>query len=185
MPSHDPNPLRLDGVSFAYPARPDVPVLTDVSLTVAPGQRVGLIGENGGGKSTLLRLAAGSLAPGRGTVARPASCGVLLQEHDDGGAATLGSVVERAVAGVTSGAIGLNQSVTWKARHFGLPVTMTDLDMALAETFDEVFSALLEGANPQPEAAERRAQSVVLSAAEDLGPERPAGASGAWPERQK
>lgn len=39
----------------------------------------------------------------------------------------------------------------------GLPVTMTDLDMALAETFDEVFGPLGEDANPERiEAAERR-----------------------------
>ena len=32
---------------------------------------------------------------------------------------------ERAVAGVTSGLIGAGQEVTWQARHFGLPLTMT------------------------------------------------------------
>jgi ligand-binding SRPBCC domain-containing protein len=32
---------------------------------------------------------------------------------------------EKAVAGVTTGLIGLHQSVTWKARHFGLPFTLT------------------------------------------------------------
>jgi ligand-binding SRPBCC domain-containing protein len=32
---------------------------------------------------------------------------------------------ERAVAGVTSGLIGAGQEVTWRARHFGFPLTMT------------------------------------------------------------
>lgn len=32
---------------------------------------------------------------------------------------------ERAVAGVTSGLIGEGQEVTWRARHFGVPLTMT------------------------------------------------------------
>ena len=32
---------------------------------------------------------------------------------------------ERAVAGVTTGMIGLNEQVTWRARHFGLPWRMT------------------------------------------------------------
>jgi ligand-binding SRPBCC domain-containing protein len=32
---------------------------------------------------------------------------------------------ERAVAGVTRGPIGLGESVTWRARHFGIPFTMT------------------------------------------------------------
>lgn len=32
---------------------------------------------------------------------------------------------EKAVAGVTGGLIGLHQNVTWKARHFGVPFTLT------------------------------------------------------------
>lgn len=32
---------------------------------------------------------------------------------------------ERAIAGVTSGLIGLNETVTWKARHFGIVMTLT------------------------------------------------------------
>ena len=42
--------------------------------------------------------------------------------------AHLGSMAksrERAVAGVTSGAIALGEQVTWKATHFGVPFTMT------------------------------------------------------------
>ena len=38
---------------------------------------------------------------------------------------------ERAVAGVTSGQIGLGETVTWKARHFALPWTMTTRISAL------------------------------------------------------
>jgi len=34
---------------------------------------------------------------------------------------------ERAVAGVTSGVMRLGDSVTWKARHFGVPITMTSV----------------------------------------------------------
>jgi len=57
--------LELAGVMFAYGDRP---VLRDVSLTVARGEIVGVVGQSGGGKSTLLRLCAGLLEPGGGSV---------------------------------------------------------------------------------------------------------------------
>jgi macrolide transport system ATP-binding/permease protein len=94
---HDPTHLRLDGVSLSRPGRR---VLTDVSLTVAAGERIGLIGENGAGKTTLLRVAAGLLPPDTGAVHRPARTGTLPQELDLPDDATLGGVVEEAVADV-------------------------------------------------------------------------------------
>ena len=39
--------------------------------------------------------------------------------------ASMSTSDERAVAGVTSGQIGLGETVTWRARHFGIPFTMT------------------------------------------------------------
>jgi lipopolysaccharide transport system ATP-binding protein len=55
-----------------------VEVLHDVDLTVRPGEVVGVIGRNGGGKSTLLRVAAGLTMPSRGTVHRRAAVSGLL-----------------------------------------------------------------------------------------------------------
>lgn len=40
---------------------------------------------------------------------------------------SMGPSAERAIAGVTSGEIGHGESVTWQARHFGLPLRMTSL----------------------------------------------------------
>jgi energy-coupling factor transporter ATP-binding protein EcfA2 len=57
--------LRLDAVTFAYG---EVPVLREVSLALAPGERVALLGRNGAGKSTLIRLVTGLLRPAAGTV---------------------------------------------------------------------------------------------------------------------
>jgi energy-coupling factor transport system ATP-binding protein len=55
-------------------------VLRDVSLAVAPGERVALMGRNGAGKSTLLRHAAGLLDPTRGTVRAAGRVALLLQD---------------------------------------------------------------------------------------------------------
>jgi len=57
--------LLLDGVSFSYS---NGFVLHEVSLTISPGEMVGLLGPNGCGKTTLLRLASGVVSPGLGNV---------------------------------------------------------------------------------------------------------------------
>jgi macrolide transport system ATP-binding/permease protein len=72
-------------------------VLDGVSLTAAPGHRIGLIGENGTGKSTLLRLLAGADEPDAGTVVRPAALGFLHQEMPYDPAATITDVLDDAL----------------------------------------------------------------------------------------
>jgi zinc transport system ATP-binding protein len=57
--------IEVAGVSFSFG---EETVLQDVSLTVNTGDFVGIIGPNGGGKTTLLRLALGVLKPSKGTV---------------------------------------------------------------------------------------------------------------------
>ncbi|NLE45934.1 MAG: ABC-F family ATP-binding cassette domain-containing protein [Chloroflexi bacterium] len=57
--------LQVSGVTKSYG---DVTVLRDVSFVVNPGDRVGLIGPNGCGKTTLLRIIVGSERPDRGSV---------------------------------------------------------------------------------------------------------------------
>ncbi|MEU6678984.1 ABC-F family ATP-binding cassette domain-containing protein [Streptomyces sp. NPDC046925] len=73
-------------------------VLRDVSLKVSRGERVGLIGENGRGKSTLLRALAGELPLQRGQVVRAVAgqVGFLPQEPGFPAGATIETVLERA-----------------------------------------------------------------------------------------
>src|SRR5918995_648376 len=64
-------------------AHGDGTVLDGVSVTVAPGDVLGVVGPNGAGKSTLLRILAGVDAPDRGTVTVTAgTAGYLPQEPD-------------------------------------------------------------------------------------------------------
>jgi ABC-type bacteriocin/lantibiotic exporter with double-glycine peptidase domain len=58
--------LRLDAVTFAYD--PGFPVLKDLSLAVRAGEKVGLAGKTGAGKSTVLKLLLGFHAPQAGQV---------------------------------------------------------------------------------------------------------------------
>jgi ATPase subunit of ABC transporter with duplicated ATPase domains len=74
--------LNAKGIGFS---RGGEVVLDDVSLSVGPGSRLGVVGPNGIGKSTLLAILAGELQPERGVVERsPASLtvGLLTQEPD-------------------------------------------------------------------------------------------------------
>lgn len=57
--------ISVEDVSFSYEGPP---VLEDVSLEVTPGEMLGLVGPNGGGKSTLLKIILGLLRPDRGRV---------------------------------------------------------------------------------------------------------------------
>lgn len=71
--------VSLEKVSFSYPSRKRVSILTDVDLTIHPGERFGIAGLNGSGKTTLVSLimgsgeeTAGALAPTKGTITRHA-----------------------------------------------------------------------------------------------------------------
>jgi zinc transport system ATP-binding protein len=57
--------LQFDSVSFAFDG---VPVLEDVNLRIDRNESVCIVGPNGGGKTTLLRLALGQLRPATGQV---------------------------------------------------------------------------------------------------------------------
>ncbi len=75
-------PAQLVARNLSFSHGP-VPVLADVDLTVVPGDRIGVVGPNGVGKSTLLRLLTGELAPERGRVERhPASATVVLHRQE-------------------------------------------------------------------------------------------------------
>jgi ATP-binding cassette subfamily B protein len=56
LPGRSRGEVALAGVTFRYPARPEVPVLRNLSLSARPGERIALVGPSGAGKSTLTAL---------------------------------------------------------------------------------------------------------------------------------
>ena len=59
--------IRFDGVSFTYPNEP-LPAIDNISLDISPGQSLGLAGPSGAGKTTLVDILLGLLAPTKGRV---------------------------------------------------------------------------------------------------------------------
>ncbi|MFZ1924945.1 MAG: ABC-F family ATP-binding cassette domain-containing protein [Solirubrobacteraceae bacterium] len=110
------NLLNLKDVDKGYGSRS---VLRDITLGVSTGERIGIVGQNGGGKSTLLQLIAGLEQPDAGALTRARNVGVaLLGQQDELDAhATLGEALvgrraghewaaDRAFRGVLDGLMG-------------------------------------------------------------------------------
>jgi ATP-binding cassette subfamily F protein 3 len=90
-------------------------LFSDVSFTVAPGERWGIVGRNGSGKTTLFRLLTGDLEPTRGSIARaPALRVSLLEQHRDYGSAM---TVWEAAAGELAELLALERSLIEQAAN--------------------------------------------------------------------
>ncbi|MDT4920040.1 MAG: transport system ATP-binding/permease protein [Pseudonocardiales bacterium] len=88
------NLVNLEGVGKAYGT---TVVLDDVSLGVAAGERIGVVGRNGGGKTTLLRLILGAEQPDAGRVTRTG--GLQVAQVDQRGDLPAADTVREYVVG--------------------------------------------------------------------------------------
>ncbi|BCJ44111.1 hypothetical protein GCM10010168_09240 [Actinoplanes ianthinogenes] len=98
MPATITLPARAQAQLVAAGLRADRAHLSDIDLTVSPGSRWGVIGENGRGKTTLLRLLSGALTPDAGTVRLTGTLGVADQELAFAPADTVGTLIDTALA---------------------------------------------------------------------------------------
>jgi ATP-binding cassette subfamily B protein len=127
-------PIEVDHVSFAYAGAP--PVLHDVSLEIAPGERLALVGPTGAGKSTLAKLVARLYDPTEGSVR---FAGIDLRD------AQLDSLRSRIVVVPQEGFL-FHGTIRDNVRVAREGATDADVDAALADVgVLERFSALPDG----------------------------------------
>ncbi|MFI6909051.1 ATP-binding cassette domain-containing protein [Nonomuraea sp. NPDC050394] len=107
------------------------PVLVGVSLTVSPGERLGVVGENGRGKTTLLQVLAGVLAPDAGEVSRAGTIGVADQEMPVGDDRTVGDLIDVELAEVRRVLAAFEEST--EALAEGRPGAEQEYERALAD----------------------------------------------------
>jgi ATP-binding cassette subfamily B protein len=132
MPSQ--GDVVVDHVSFGYAGA--APVLHDVSLTIAPGERLALVGPTGAGKSTLAKLVARLYDPTDGRI----TFGGVDLRH-----ATLGSLRRRVVVVPQEGFL-FHGTIRDNVRLARAGATDADVDAALdAVGVLERFRALPEG----------------------------------------
>ncbi|MBM0275664.1 ABC-F family ATP-binding cassette domain-containing protein [Micromonospora tarensis] len=125
-------------------------VLDGVSLTAAPGHRIGLIGDNGTGKTTLLRVLAGVDEPDSGVVTRPPDLGFLHQETPFTPSVTIAAVLDDALREARADLAELDRVAAALAES-------PDHDLLLA-----AYGAVLERAQDHDAwDADRHAQTVL------------------------
>ncbi|WP_212844634.1 ABC-F family ATP-binding cassette domain-containing protein [Catellatospora sp. IY07-71] len=134
--------IAVDLVKFFGDRR----VLDGVDLTVAPGRRVGLVGENGAGKSTLLRLLAGADTPDGGRIERPDDIGLLHQELPYEPGDTIADVLAEALR---------------ESRELLARLDRLSADLTGAEQLDAYAETLARAEQVDAWDAERRAELVL------------------------
>ena len=114
--------VRFDGISLSFG---DQLILSEADLRIDPGERLCLIGRNGAGKSTSLKLIVGDLEPDEGTIDRPAGLRLAVLEQ------VLARASEESVTDFV--ARGLAEQIERITRYRQLADAASDSSVALHE----------------------------------------------------
>ncbi|HZU01078.1 MAG TPA: ABC-F family ATP-binding cassette domain-containing protein [Ktedonobacteraceae bacterium] len=143
--------LQVNTIRLSYGPRL---ILDDVSCTVAPGEKAGLIGVNGAGKSSLLKIIAGLQEADGGTVMLPRSYGYLSQDVAHETSVTEGCTVRNFIFSST----GLDTALR----------TYETLSVKLAESANGTLASLLRSFEQAQDALERLGYYDADARAEQL-----------------
>ncbi|WP_055566380.1 ABC-F family ATP-binding cassette domain-containing protein [Streptomyces atriruber] len=99
--------VRAEGVTVTLGARR---VLDDVSVTVSARSRIAVVGENGRGKTTLLHVLAGLIAPDEGAVHRVGTIGLARQELSARDGETVGTLTSEALSASLTALAALDEA---------------------------------------------------------------------------
>ncbi|MEZ5077427.1 MAG: metal ABC transporter ATP-binding protein [Solirubrobacterales bacterium] len=126
--------IEAEGLAVGYDGSPAV---EGVSFALQPGERLALLGPNGGGKTTVLRAILGELRPLAGTVRVNASCGTVPQ--------TERSRLDYPVSALDVAAMGALSRLPWwrrpgrRERHAAtVALARVGLEQLAGETFGEL-----------------------------------------------
>ena len=114
-------------------------IFRDIDLEILEGERIGLVGENGGGKSTLFKLLAGLDTPTEGVISqrRNLTIGYLAQEADPGQSS---KTVFEAVSEVTQELVDLPLMLSQLEARMAYPEVASDLEL-MTEILNEYGKA--------------------------------------------